>query len=117
MNLCDDDLIKIFTSCINGFFSDEYEQIKTNDYSSASISVCSDLDGEEINGLNELEDVDFINVKQKEGKYYSDFGMCFSVTKTAGTLSRAKKYLDEELDGIKFKGMKYSKDICAKIEQ
>ena len=117
LNLCDDDLIKIFTSCINGFFSDEYEQIKTNGYSSASISVCSDLDGEEINGLDEFEDVDFINVKQKDGKYYSDFGMCFSITKTSGTLSRAKKYLCEELDGIKFKGMKYSKDICAKIEQ
>lgn len=117
LNLCEDDLIKIFTSCINGFFSDEYEQIKSNDYSSASVSVYSDLDGEEIDGLNELEDIDFINVKRKNDKYYSDYGMNFTATKTSGTITRAKEYLCEELDGIKFKGLKYSKDICAKIEQ
>ena len=117
LNLCEDDLIKIFTSCINGFFSDEYEKIKTNDYSSASVSIYSDLDGEEIEGLNEPDDVDFINIKEKNDKYYSDYGMNFTITKTSGTVTRAKKYLCEELDGIKFKGMKYSKDICAKIEQ
>lgn len=117
LNLCDDDLIKIFTSCINGFFSDEYEQIKTNEYSSVSLAVYSDNENSEINGLYNPEDIDFINIKNKDDKYYSNIGMNFTVTKTASTLSRARKYLCEALEEIKFKGMKYAKIICDKIEQ
>ena len=117
LNSCEDDLIKIFNSCINGFFSDEYEQIRTNDYFSASISIYSELNDKEIKNLNCIEDIDFIRVKEKNGKYYSNYGMNFTLTKTAGTLSRAKKYLCEELQDIKFEGMKYAVDICARIEQ
>ena len=117
LNLCQDNLIKIFTSCINGFFADEYDKIKTNDYSSVSLCVHSDIDNKEIKGLNNLEDVDFIKIKEKDGIYYSQIGMNFSLTKTASTLSRAKKYLEEELKEINFDGMKYLKEICAKIEQ
>lgn len=116
LNLFEDDLLKIFNSCINGFFSDEYEKINTNDYSSASVCIYSDFNNEEIIGLNDIEDIDLIKVKQNNKKYYSDYGMSFTITKTAGTLSRAKKYLSEELEEIKFNGMKYSKDICAKID-
>ena len=113
LNLCQDDLIKIFISCINGFFSDEYEKIKTNDYSSVSLCVYSDIENEEIKGLNDIEDVDFIRIKGKDGIYYSQIGMNFSLTKTASTLSRAKKYLRDELEEIKFEGMKFSKDILS----
>ena len=117
LNLCQDDLIKIFTSCINGFFSDEYEKIKTNDYSSVSLCFYSDIENKEIEGLDDLEDVDFIKLKEKDSIYYSQIGMNFSLTKTASTLSRAKKYLSEELEEINFDRMKYLKEICAKIEQ
>ena len=117
LNLCEDDLIKIFISCINGFFSDEYEQIKTNDCSSVAVCVYSDLDNSEISGLEDIEDVDFINIKKDNEKYYSQIGMNFTLTKTAMTLSRAKKYLSEEIEDIKFAGMKYRKDIYDKIEQ
>ena len=117
LNLCEDDLIKIFTSCVNGSFSDEYEEIKTNELSSVSLNVYSDNENSKIDGLNEIEDIDFINVRRKDDIYYSNVGMNFTNTKTSSTLSRAKKYLLEELDGIKFKGMKYSKDVCVKIEQ
>ncbi|MBR1619214.1 hypothetical protein IJ674_04905 [bacterium] len=117
LNLCQDDLIKIFTSCINGFFSDEYEKIKTNDYSSVSLCFYSDIENKEIEGLDDLEDVDFIKIKEKDSIYYSQIGMNFSLTKTASTLSRAKKYLSEELEEINFDRMKYLKEICAKIEQ
>ncbi len=109
LNLCDDDLIKIFTSCINGFFSDEYEKIKTNQYSSASKSIYSEFENSEITGIKELDNIDFINIKHKNDKYYSNIGMNFSLTKTSATLSRAKKYLSEELDEIKFYGMKLTK--------
>lgn len=117
LNLCQDDLIKIFTSCINGFFSDEYEKIKTNDYFSVSLCIYSDIENKEIEGLDDLEDVDFIKIKEKDSIYYSQIGMNFSLTKTASTLSRAKKYLSEELEEINFDRMKYLKEICAKIEQ
>lgn len=117
LNLCEDDLIKIFTSCVNGFFSDEYEQIKTNEFSSASLCIYSDNEDSEINGLTDIEDIDFINVKTKDGNYYSNIGVNFAITKTSPTLSRAKKYLCEELEEISFDGMKFSKDVCAKIEQ
>ena len=117
LNLCQDDLIKIFTSCINGFFSDEYEKIKTNDYFSVSLCIYSDIENKEIEGLDDLEDVDVIKIKEKDSIYYSQIGMNFSLTKTASTLSRAKKYLSEELEEINFDRMKYLKEICAKIEQ
>lgn len=116
LNLCQDDLIKIFTSCINGFFSDEYEKIRTNDYSSVSLCIYSDIENKEIKGLKNLEDIDFIRIKEKDGIYYSQIGMNFSLTITASTLSRAKKYLSEELEEINFAEMKYSKDICVRIE-
>ena len=117
LNLCQDDLIKIFTFCINGFFSDEYEKIKTNDYFSVSLCIYSDIENKEIEGLDDLEDVDVIKIKEKDSIYYSQIGMNFSLTKTASTLSRAKKYLSEELEEINFDRMKYLKEICAKIEQ
>lgn len=117
LNLCEDNLIKMFNSCINGFFSDEYEQIKTNDYSSVALSVYSQCENSSINGLEDFEDIDFINVKNKDNKYYSNIGMNFTLTKTSSTLSRAKKYLCEELEDINFDGIKFTKIICDKIEQ
>jgi hypothetical protein len=62
----------------------------------------SDIENKEIEGLDDLEDVDFIKIKEKDSIYYSQIGMNFSLTKTASTLSRAKKYLSEELEEIKF---------------
>ena len=56
----------------------------------------SDSDNSEISGLEDIEDVDFINIKKDNEKYYSQIGMNFTLTKTAMTLSRAKKYLSEE---------------------
>ncbi len=35
----DEDLIKLFYSCINGYFSDEYNQIQTNDICSVSTTI------------------------------------------------------------------------------
>ena len=116
LNLCEDDLIKIFTSCINGFFSDEYENIKTNDYSSVSITAYFDKDNEEMN-FDDLSDTDFVNVKKQNEKYYSEIGANFTLTKTASTISRAKKYLTEEIEALNLSGMNFRKDICAKIEQ
>lgn len=115
-NLVEDDLIKIFISCINGSFSDEYESIKTNDYSSVSAVISAEYENEQIKGLDLIEDindVDFINTKITESNtYYAQKDTPFTITRTASTLARAKKYLCEDLSCIHFRGMKYRKDIC-----
>ena len=113
LNLTDDDIVKIMYSCINGFFADEYEYIKNNDYASAALCLYSKYKDKEIGGLNDLDDIDFINVKRINDKYYTKEGLNFCITKTASTLSRAKEMLNEEISDIVYDGKKYRKDVCA----
>lgn len=112
LNLCEDDLIKIFNSCINGFFSDEYESIKTSEISSASVAVYFGKENIELN-FEDTDDIDFINIKQNNNQYFSKIGFNYTITKTASTISRAKKYLAEEIDELKLKDAKFRKDIIA----
>lgn len=116
LNLIDDNLIDIFLSCINGFFADEYETIKINDLSAVAVTVLSRQFNKPIKGLENLEDldnVDFINIKKaNDNTYLTGKGAILSITKTASTLSRAKKYLYEDLSELKFEGIKYRKDIA-----
>lgn len=116
LNLCNDNLIEIMNSCINGFFSDEYEEIKSNDLVSAS--VCVQLkEGNIIEISPDEYDIDFNNIKVKEDKIISDYGVNFVITKTASTLTRAKEKLKQELEEFKDKNIKYRTDICDKIEK
>lgn len=115
LNLIDDNLLNIFTSCINGFFSDDYEEIKTNNLSSVSAIVLSRHENKEIKGLDIIEDInniDFINVKKDENIYLTQKDEICTLTRTASTLSRAKTYLYEDLAQINFEGIKFRKDIC-----
>ena len=116
LNLCEDDLIKIFNSCINGFFSDEYDSIKINDYASVSLTVYFDKENKELD-FADSQDIDFIEAIKKDDKNYSVIGANFTVTKTASTLTRTKKYLSDELEELNIPEMKYRKDICANIKQ
>lgn len=115
LNLVEDDLVKIFTSCINGFFSDEYETIRTNYCFSNSVTVLARQNNKIISGLNNIEnieDLDFIKVqKTSDDKYLTVKGPAFTLTRSAGTLSRARKYLYEDLSQIHFDGIKYRKDV------
>jgi len=116
LNLVDDSLLEIFTACINGFFSDEYETIAMNNLSSVSAVILARQINKQISGLNLSENqdnIDFINVKKANNDIYlTGKGAIMTITKSAATLSRAKKYLYEDLSEIKFDGMKYRKDIC-----
>ena len=58
LNLINDDLVQIFTSCINGFFSDEYEEIRMNNCFSTSATVLSRQNNKIINGLENIEDLE-----------------------------------------------------------
>ena len=117
LNLIEDNLIDIFTACINGLFADEYEQIRTNNLSSVSALVTSRQSAQEIKGIEFVEDVSNIdfssNIKHTgDDKYITEQGNSFVLTRSASTLSRAKNYLYEDLSVINFAGMKYRKDIC-----
>lgn len=115
LNSIDDDLIKIFTACVEGFFSDEYEQIAQNNLSSVSALVYSRQNNQIIKGLENIEDIeniDFINIKEStDNKFITQKGNSFVLTRCASTITRAKNYLYEDLEQIKFNGMKYRKDI------
>ena len=114
LNLIEDDLIDIFNSCVHGFFSDEYEQIKTTNSSSISAVVFSKKDNQQINGLENIEDmgnIDFHNVEYKNEMYLTKQGPVFTLTRTAGTLTRAKEFLYDDLREIDFNGIQYRKDI------
>ncbi len=115
LNLCSDNLIELFMSCINGFFSDEYTSIKMNDCCSVAAVVSARQLNKKITGFDLVEDVDnidFINVNKANNEVYLTVkGANFVLTRTAGTLSRAKKYLYEDLSQMSFDGIKYRKDI------
>lgn len=108
LNLCEENLFEVFNSCVNGFFSDEYSQIKTNDMYCASVTVCANKD--DVN-LPLLDDVNYIRVKKDFEGYKTIKGASFVISKTAMTLSSAVKRLYDELSEINFDGMSYRKDI------
>lgn len=115
LNLLDENLIQVFFACINGFFSDEYESLKTNTYTSAAITVIAKQHNKKITGLDNIEDldnVDFIQINQtNNGQYLTTKGEIFTITRKANTLSRAINNLYEDLKEIKFEGIKYRKDL------
>lgn len=103
LNSVEDNLIKIFNSCINGFFSDEYEGIKTNNLYSISAVFVSLQDAKVIKGLENTDGCfDFINVKYLQGNYYTSSGDVFTIYNCAKTLSLAKQKLEEDINIISF---------------
>lgn len=116
LNLIEGNLLEIFQACINGAFSDDFEQIQTNNLCTATIVVSSDTENQLIKGIDNIEDIenlDFINAKQIEEKYLTTQGQCFAITRFSKTLTRAKHYLAQDLSVINFNGMKYRKDIIS----
>ena len=120
LNSCDDNLLNIFQACVNGYFSDEYEALCVNNLHSASVVVSAEYENEKISGFDNVEDIssiDIINLRQKQEGYYTLKGNNFVLTRAANTLSRARKYLSEDLSCINFKGMSFDSDICNNIEE
>ena len=115
LDLIDENLVKVFMACIEGLFADEYEQISTNEQSSISAVVSAKKEGVEIKGfdmIDNLDCIDFINVKKSSEKYLTTKGQNFVITKSASTLNRAKTYLYDDLSELNFDGIKYRKDIA-----
>ena len=118
LNLVDENLLNLFAACAVGSFADDYEKLNVSDNSSVSCVVSSRQEGKLIKGLD-LVDSDIAHFGVKQNKYleYETIkGKNFVLTRTAKTLSRARKHLYEDIEVIKFDGKKYRNDICEQVE-
>ena len=120
LNLIEEDLFEVFRACVDGIFADDWQTVKTNNLSSVSAVVMSRLAGKPITGLDkigDIENIDFISAQKTDDDIYlTQNGAVFVLTRSAGLLSRARKYLYEDIGMIKFDSMKFRKDIiCTNI--
>ena len=118
LNLVDENLLNLFHACAIGSFADDYSMINVSDNASVSCVLSSRTAGKIIKGLD-LVDCDITHFPVKRNKYleYETIaGKTIVLTKTAKTLSRARKYLYEDIEQIEFDGKKYRTDICMQVE-
>lgn len=118
LNLVDENLLTLFEACAVGSFADDYEKIDVSDNSSVSCVISSRKKGEIIKGLELVESdiTHFATTKNKYFEYETVEGKTLVLTKTAKTLSRARKHLYEDVELISFSGKKCRNDICEKVE-
>ena len=119
LNLVDENLLTLFEACAVGSFADDYEKIDVSDNSSVSCVISSRKKGEIIKGLELVESdiTHFATTKNKYFEYETVEGKTLVLTKTAKTLSRARKHLYEDVELISFSGKKCQNDICEKVEK
>lgn len=119
LNLVDENLLTLFEACAVGSFADDYEKIDVSDNSSVSCVISSRKKGEIIKGLELVESdiTHFATTKNKYFEYETVEGKILVLTKTAKTLSRARKHLYEDVELISFSGKKCRNDICEKVEK
>ena len=101
LNLLGIDLIKLIDDCNMGIFADTYEFVPQKDEYAVSVMLSARQEDQVISGLNNLDEqtiVTFYNLnKNKYLEYETVKGKSLVVTKTAKTLSRARKFLYEDV--------------------
>lgn len=119
LNLVDENLLTLFEACAVGSFADDYEKIDVSENSSVSCVISSRKKGEIIKGIELVESdiTHFATTKNKYLEYETIEGKTLVLTKTAKTLSRARKHLYEDVELISFSGKKCRKDICEAVEK
>lgn len=119
LNLVDENLLTLFEACAVGSFADDYESINVSDDSSVACVISARKKGEIIKGIDLVESdiTHFATVKNKYLEYETAEGKTLVLTKTAKTLSRARKHLYEDVDLISFSGKKCRTDICEQVEK
>lgn len=108
-NSIDENLITLFEACAMGVFADDYEDIKTNDLASVSLTIFSRYENKSIEGIERLDNPDNLNLCVCNSK--TKKGAIATITASANTLARAKTKLADEIGCIYFEGMKFRKDI------
>lgn len=119
LNLVDENLLKLFEACAIGSFADDYDTIQISENSSVSCVISARGAGKIIKGL-ELVDSDITHFATKKNEYLeyeTPEGKALVLTKTAKTLSRARKGLYDDINIINFDGKKYRSDICEQVEK
>lgn len=113
--LLDIDLLKVIDDCLMGVFADLYDYIPQKDSYALSAVISSRKEHEVIEGLKNLDEealLSFYNVqKNKYLEYETVKGKNLNLTTIAGTISRAREALYQEIDEIKFDTKVYRKDI------
>ena len=119
LNLIDENLLTLFEACAVGSFADDYNIIQISENSSVSCVVSARSTGKIIKGLELVEsDITYFSInKNKYLEYETVDGKTLVLTKTAKTLSRARKELYEDIEIINFDGKKYRSDICKQVEK
>lgn len=118
LNLVDENLITLFKACAIGSFADDYQSINVSDNASVSCVLSSRTAGNIIKGLDLIDcDITHFPVRKNEYLEYETIaGKTLVLTKTAKTLSRARKYLYEDIELVDFDTKKYRTDICMQVE-
>ncbi len=121
--LLDEDIYKLFESCILGSFSDEVEYIAQKNLNATSVVLsCRNTSNAEnvIENLDELDDITLSFTNNVHKNKYLEFeaktGLVMVLTALAGTPAAATEKAYESVSEIRFNGMKYRRDIgCANI--
>ena len=120
LNLLEEDLPKLFESCIIGSFSDDTEHIKTSDMYSVSLTMrctAKNNNSNNIIGLDNISDDTIITLypstkKNKYMEYEAGYGPVLTLTALSSTVAGAAKKVWNEINDINFDGINYRKDIC-----
>lgn len=106
-NSLEENLLTLFEACAMGVFADDYEDIKTNDLASVSVTLFARYDGKEIQGIEKLDEPENLNLYSTKTRK----GAVGTLTSSASTLTRAKEKLAGEVQNIVFEGLKYRRDL------
>jgi len=119
LNLVEDNIYRLFESCINGNFSDDYEEISILDGNCVSCELIAKYDDKLIKGLD-LYDSNEVSASglifDKEGNIFTKKSQKLIMTKKASTLSRAALALYEDIDCINYDGKEYKTDILSGLK-
>ena len=113
INCIDENLINLFEACAIGSFTDDFDFIKTDDYSYVSLALFSNSAEKELNFeelLSEPENLD-LSVKIFNNKYFSRKGFVGTLWAKGKTLTSAKKKLADNTDVLTSYGIKFRKDV------
>ncbi len=118
LNLVDENLLTLFEACAIGSFADDYRVINVSDNASVSCVLSARSAGNIISGLDMVDsDITHFPVRKNEYLEYETIaGKTLVLTKTAKTLSSARKYLYEDIELVNFDTKKYRSDICGQVE-
>lgn len=120
LEILEEDLYSLFTTCVIGSFSDEVDEIKTNNFSSVSIGLACKKRSEKenvIKGLDNLDEETLVAFyptvsKNRYLELEANVGLNLVLTTKARSLASAVEKAYDELAEIDYNGLAYRKDIC-----